>query len=120
RQRLRDALDVAKEHPPRIVSGDLLGELPRLAAQAPADATLVIFHSAVLSYLESADRARFTDLVRRLPGRWISNEGHGVAKQLPLPFQPAWASGGFIHALDGEPGGLSAPQGRESTGLRVG
>lgn len=119
RQRLRDALDVAKEHPPRIVSGDLLGELPRLAAQAPADATFVIFHSAVLAYLEPADRARFTDLVRRLPGRWISNEGHGVANQLPLPFQPARASGRFILAVDGEPRGLTAPHGRESTGLRV-
>src|SRR5699024_3392718 len=126
-------------------SGDLLGELPRLAAQAPADETLVIFHSAVLAYLESADRARLTDLVRRLPGRWIRNEGHGVANQLrlafqparasgrvvlavggkpvanqlPLPFHPARASGRFILAVDGEPRGLTAPHGRESTVLRV-
>ena len=119
RERLRDALGVAKQNPPRIVSGDLLDELPRLAAEAPADATLVIFHSAVLAYLEPADRARFTDLVRRLPGRWISNEGHGVANQLPLPFQLARASGRFILAVDGEPRALTDPHGQAITGLRV-
>src|SRR5699024_1746072 len=119
RERLRDALGVAKQNPPRIVSGDLLDELPRLAAEAPADATLVIFHSAVLAYLEPADRARFTDLVRRLPGRWISNEGHGVANQLPLPFQLARASGRFIPAVDGAPRALPDPHGQATTGLRV-
>lgn len=119
RERLHDALGVAKQNPPRIVSGDLFDELPRLAAEAPADATLVIFHSAVLAYLEPADRARFTDLVRRLPGRWISNEGHGVVNQLPLPFQPARASSRFVLAVDGEPRALTDPHGQAITGLRV-
>lgn len=119
RERLRRALSVAEQHPPRIVSGNLLDELPRLAAQAPADATLVIFHSAVLAYLDPGDRGRFVELVRGLPGHWISNEGHGVVNRLPLPFQPAQAFGRFILAVDGEPRALTDPYGREVTGLRV-
>ena len=51
RARLSSALDVARRDPPRIVRGDLLEALPTVAAEAPPDATLVVFHSAVLAYL---------------------------------------------------------------------
>ena len=42
--------------------GDLLEALPALVAEVPDDATLVVFHSAVLAYLAPEDRARFVRL----------------------------------------------------------
>ena len=47
---LRAALAIARREPPRVVRGDLLDDLAPLMAEAPADATLVVFHTAVLAY----------------------------------------------------------------------
>ena len=51
-------------------------------SEAPADATLVVFHSAVIAYLEHADRERFAAMMAGLvaEGRchWVSNEGPRV------------------------------------------
>jgi hypothetical protein len=44
--KLRIAMRIAAEKKPRIVKGDLRTDLARLAAEAPKDATLVIFHTA--------------------------------------------------------------------------
>jgi hypothetical protein len=38
--------------PPAVHCGDLLEDLPGLAAQAPPRATLVVYHSAVLAYVD--------------------------------------------------------------------
>lgn len=67
--RLRAALDIVAADPVPIVKGDLLDELPGLVEQAPAGATVVVFHSAVITYLDDADRQRFRDLVTALPCR---------------------------------------------------
>ncbi|GHC81344.1 hypothetical protein GCM10007079_21110 [Nocardiopsis terrae] len=74
-ERLRAAASVAAADPALLVSGDLLEVLPQVAAQAPAGATLVVFHSAVLAYLSAAERARFELLMGELRGHWVSNEG---------------------------------------------
>jgi hypothetical protein len=47
--RLRAAARIVRASPPMIRRGDLLAELPALAAQAPPSATLVVFHSAFSS-----------------------------------------------------------------------
>ncbi|MEO9248510.1 DUF2332 domain-containing protein [Citricoccus nitrophenolicus] len=122
RDRLRAALDIARRDPPRVVAGDLNQALPALAAEAPADATLVVFHTAVLAYLEAGARADFVDLVRGLPGHWISNEGRGV---VPLPSpgarpadtEGATQDGRFVVAVDGVPRALADPHGRCVVGL---
>ncbi|MBT2400779.1 DUF2332 domain-containing protein [Streptomyces sp. ISL-100] len=80
------AIEAVRTAPrPRIVRGDLVDELPALAAEAPADATLVVFHTAVLMYLPLARREEFAALVRALPGHWISNEHHTVLPWLDAP-----------------------------------
>jgi hypothetical protein len=84
-QRLAAAIATARRDPPLIQRGDLLTDLPALAAQAPAGATVVIYHSAVLSYLEPADRQRFAATVTALPVVWLSNEGPGVVPGIPIP-----------------------------------
>jgi len=78
-RRLHAALAVAQRDPPIIVQGDLLTDLAGIARQAPGDATLVVFHSAVLAYVaEPALRTRFAETVRDLGAVWISNEAPGV------------------------------------------
>lgn len=116
RARLRAALDVARRDPPRVVRGDLLDELPALAAEAPPDATLVVLHSAVLAYLDAAARTRFAASVRTLPGHWVSNEGARV-----LPDVAPTGSGpdgyGFVVAVDGVARAWAEPHGRAVTGV---
>ena len=113
RQRLAAAIDIARTDPPLLVTGDLNDKVAELAGQAPPGATLVIFHSSALVYLESADQVRFADTVRRLRGTWISNEVPGVvalADELPPPPDPSrlWS----VLARDGRPVAYSAPHGQ--------
>jgi len=115
RVRLRAALEVARREQPRIVAGDLVEVLPDLAAQAPPDATLVVFHTAVLAYLDAASRDRFTTTVQDLPGHWISNEGQGV---LPGVWEPVHDDGLFLLAVDGVPRALTNPHGKAVHALR--
>src|SRR5215217_1849355 len=76
---LRGAVEVARADPPRLVRGDLTtDDLDALAAEAPRDATLVIFHTAVLYYVPSAGRAAFRERVRRLGAAWLACEGPRV------------------------------------------
>ena len=84
-QRLAAAVAAARRDPPVVHRGDLLTDLPALAAQAPADATLVVYHSAVLAYVTTEDRRRFAATVRGLQAVWLSNEGPGVVPDLPAP-----------------------------------
>ncbi|AZS72705.1 DUF2332 domain-containing protein [Streptomyces lydicus] len=125
--RLSAAVDAVRQAPrPRMVRGDLLDELPALAAEAPPEATLVIFHSSVLTYLPPARREEFARLVRSLldgrpgGGHWISNEHHSVlpwitgpAHRSPRPDDPLL----LTLALDGHPVALTGPHGQSLHGL---
>jgi hypothetical protein len=84
-ERLRAAIEIAQEEPPRIVRGNLLERLRDVAAEAPPDATLVVFHTVVLAYLSTPERLRFRQEVRATRAEWISTEGAGVVPGLPLP-----------------------------------
>ncbi len=57
---------------------DLLTDLPTLAAQAPAGATLVVYHTSVLSYVAPGERGRFFPAGAGLRAVWLSNEAPGV------------------------------------------
>jgi hypothetical protein len=70
------------------VRGDLVDDLHALADQAPPDATLVVFHSAVLAYVPTARRAAFAHAVAELTDRgavWLANEAATVLADLPHP-----------------------------------
>ncbi|MDN3496376.1 DUF2332 domain-containing protein [Planococcus sp. APC 4015] len=106
--RLRGAARIVAADPPDIVRGDLLERLVDVAGSAPSDATLVVFHSAVLLYLDAAERARFADIVTGLPqaiGRrvvWLSNETVGtyssIDAQVPTD---AVTDHRFVQTVDG-------------------
>ena len=116
RERLRAAVRISRSDPPYLVRGDLLEALPGLIAQAPPDATLVVFHSAVVAYLDHAERERFVAMMAGLvaDGRchWVSNEGPRV---LPGHVPPGVdvPMGRFVLAVDGHPVALTHGHGAE-------
>ena len=77
-ERLAAAVASARRDPPVVHRGDLLTGLPALAAQAPPDATLVIYHCSVLYQVPRIEREQFAATVRRLGARWLSSESPGI------------------------------------------
>ena len=77
-QRLAAAIASARHDPPAVHRGDILTDLPALAARAPAAATLVIYHTSVLWYVRAEQREQFAGTVRGLGATWLSSEPPGV------------------------------------------
>lgn len=98
---LHQALAIARAAPPRVIRGDLRTDLPALAAEAPRNATLVIFHTAVLAYVrDHADRQAFAESVKATGAQWVSNESAGLSgwrSEMPA----VW--GDFLLTLNGRP-----------------
>ncbi|HKD48243.1 MAG TPA: DUF2332 domain-containing protein [Rhizomicrobium sp.] len=98
---LDEALAVARRDPPRVVKGDLRHDLAALAAEATRDATLVVFHSAVLAYVpDMADRLAFAESVKQLGAQWVSNESANVFRAADMLARP-W--GRFLLSLNNIP-----------------
>jgi len=102
RERLRKAAAIATAEPPHLIRGDLVNDLPGLVEQAPAGATLVIFHMSVLYQVTVARREAFVDLVRHLPAHWIASEAPDVLPYDSLP-DPDGEALQNVLALDGTP-----------------
>jgi hypothetical protein len=113
RERLDAATVIAAREPADRVRGDLLERLPEVVAGMPADSTVVVFHTAVLAYLDAAARDEFVELVTELPVRWISQEGAGVLPGVAarLPETPDATERRFLLARDGEPLAWTHPHG---------
>lgn len=119
RARLRAAIRIAAENPPRIVRGDA-SVLASLAAQAPDDATLVVITSAVLVYLPFAERMRFIESVRSLDARWISLEGvRGLPTVRAALPDDGGSDGRFVLALDEVPLAFTGPHGQSLDWIAV-
>ncbi len=106
--RLHAAAAIAAADPPVLVRGDLNESLPALVAQVPAEATLVVFHTAVLAYLDPAGVDRFAAqlaaLAAQRPGTvWLSNEAAHVVPQVARRLPDGVPPGRFVLAVDGRP-----------------
>ncbi|MET4137302.1 DUF2332 domain-containing protein [Pseudarthrobacter sp. PvP090] len=121
RERLRRAIAIAQADPPLLVAGDLNEQLPALAARAPSDATLVVFHSAVMAYLDADARDRFRATMARLAVErgchWLSNEGHTVIIQADgssvVPeMDESRLRGRFLLLHNGKPTAITGPHGQ--------
>lgn len=112
RDRLRGALAVAVEDPPLIETGDVVDDLVRVADGAPANATLVVFHSAVLSYLPPDRRAAFRRVVAGLDCVWIANEGRSVFPDIAERAGGRTRADRFLLSIDGRPVALTGPHGQ--------
>jgi hypothetical protein len=111
-ERLRSAVAIARADPPRVVRGDLRHDLARLAAEAPREATLVVFHTAVLAYLsDPGEREAFATSVRGICDHWISNEAPFVFPTIAGGAGPAPARERFLLALDRRPIAWTDPHG---------
>ncbi|HVZ09513.1 DUF2332 domain-containing protein [Rhodopila sp.] len=111
--RLRSALRIAASVGPVVMPGDLLTDaLERLCAQAPPDATLVVYHTAVLAYVaEQAGREAFAARVRRLVPYWIANEAASVLPGIAAAAGPLPEAGSFLLSVNGTPMAWTDPHG---------
>jgi len=86
RRRLECAIELAGAHPPAVSAGDLVDDLPSILAGVPDDAQLVVFHSAVLSYVDSDRRRAFAEVLANASKQrdlvWLSNEAPGVLPEM--------------------------------------
>lgn len=106
RRLLATAIEMARADPPHIHPGDLLTELPGRVDEAARHGRVVVFHSAVLAYLDPPDRLRFDELISGLvaAGRchWVSNEGANVLPRVAATSpQGASTSHPFVLGVDG-------------------
>ncbi|WP_435771581.1 DUF2332 domain-containing protein [Nocardioides sp. SYSU DS0651] len=119
REQLATALDVARRDPPDIRRGDLLELLPARVEDARRavgpEGAVVVFHSAVIAYLEDADRRRFAALMGGLvaDGRchWVSNEAPEVLPEVATT-GPEPPYGRFVLGVDGRSVGHTHGHGR--------
>lgn len=105
---------MARSNPTPVVAGDLTDHLHDVAAKAPRDATLVIFHSAVLAYLEHPERTAFLSAVDRLRCHWLSNEHADAVPEIAASNgrRPAPSTAAFTLALNGHPLAYTGPHGQ--------
>lgn len=119
RRQLASAIDVARADPPDLRRGDLLELLPGLVDEARAavgpEGVVVVFHSAVITYLDESGRDRFVammgDLVAGGRCHWISNESRHVFPAVTAS-GPEPPFGRFVLAIDGQAVGHTHAHGR--------
>jgi hypothetical protein len=102
--RLQAAMQIAMVRKPRVVKGDLLRDLAALAAEAPNEATLVVFHTAVLVYVRSpSDRAEFVRSVKSVCDFWLANEAPGVFPEIAEGAGNPGSAGRYLMSVNESP-----------------
>ncbi|MTD57460.1 DUF2332 domain-containing protein [Amycolatopsis pithecellobii] len=110
--RLRAALEIARRDPPPVHRGDLRADFLALAAKAPRDATLVVFHTAVMMYVrDRSDRDAFAAAVAESGAVWLSNEALPVTPGFPAEHEVVVSRDGFVLTRDRAPIALTDPHG---------
>ena len=111
---LAAAVAIARDEPPALFRGDLVDDLPAVAAAVPGSCALVVIETWVLAYVAAERRLAFVAELRRLasdlarPVWLVACEGQAVTAGLDLDIATAPAEGsGFsvltLHRF--EPGG---------------
>jgi len=124
RELLGRAIAIAAADPPTIVRGDLVELLPEQVALAAEHGRVVVFHSAVIAYLDKVQRARFTELMTALVHdgacHWVSNEGPKVLPEVYRtgPTMPDDVAR-LVLGVDGRAVGWTDGHGRAMTWLSV-
>lgn len=94
-ERLRAAIGIASDHPPRIVEGDAVDTVGSTVAEMDEQAHPVVTTSWVLNYLAPADRHRFVstldDIGADIDLSWVIAESPAQTPELPHPGELAGA-----------------------------
>ena len=118
RELLARAIEIARADPPTIVRGDLVELLPEQVALAAEHGRVVVFHSAVIAYLDNEQRARFhgaDDRARRATApatgsatrvRGCCPRSTGPARRCPTTWR------GLVLGVDGRAVGWTHGHGR--------
>jgi hypothetical protein len=61
-ERVRRAIDIARQDPPRLLDGDYVEVLPALLAERDLEALTVVYHSVSTVYLRQEERDRLDDI----------------------------------------------------------
>ena len=91
-----------------MLTGDLIERLPEALDLLPAGCTPVVFHTAVLAYLDRARREEFVALVTSLGVRWIAQEAAGIVPGIDRALAGPES---FVLSVDGRPVAVTAPHG---------
>jgi hypothetical protein len=103
-QLLDAALELARRDPPRLVRGDLVDDLPAVAADAPPTGALVMTCTWTLAYLEAERRRAFIGALADLAASekrtiWlVAGEAESVVASLELGIAKMPSDGGFGHS----------------------
>lgn len=117
-ERLRAASAIAKADPPTVEKGDLRHDLSDLIRRAPRDTTVIVFHTAVLSYVGSAEeRAAFARAMLASNAVWLANESPRVFPQIAARAAAAPSRGMFLLSRDGVPVAWTGPHGQSVSWL---
>ena len=112
-ERLRAAVKTARSDPPKLIKGDLTTDLQGLINQAPAEATKVVFHTAVLGYIPNDDdRADFAAMMLAADAVWISNEHPLLFEQSRHLASDETNRDKFALMLNGQPVARTDPHGK--------
>ncbi|MGV3713029.1 DUF2332 family protein [Pseudolysinimonas sp.] len=112
RVRLRRAAELVALDPPHLVAGDLSRGLDNVIEAAPTGTHVVVFHSAVLSYVDQPGREAFAErMVNDDRVTWLSNEGEPVFSSIAAA-AGGRANGRMILAVDGRPVAYTGPHGQ--------
>jgi len=113
RERLRAAIEISRQGPPRVFRGDLLKDLETAIRSAPPARTLVVFHTAVLGYVSGqAERDAFARTAQALGAAWISNEAPHVYPKIAAKVTGPVRRDCFLLAVNGEPVAWTGPHGQ--------
>ena len=104
-QRLRQAIKIAAAVRPRVHKAGLTGDaLDALCNAAPREATLVIFHTAVLAYVgDQRVRDAFARQAMSLSAFWIANESPSVFPDIASQAGPADEPNHYLVSVNGLP-----------------
>jgi hypothetical protein len=109
---LRKAVRIAANSQPRVIRGDLRNDLLPLCREAPKNATLVVFHTAVLAYVASrVERDAFAAQVANIYAHWISNEPPHAFSSIATKAGESKTPGRFLLSWNRSPVAWTDPHG---------
>ena len=97
--RVRRAIEIARQDPPRLLDGDYIEVLPALLAERDLDALTVVYHSVSTVYLRQEERDRLDEILAAEGRRGsLARISYEVDRDTPTFY-------GFALDLDTWPGG---------------